>query len=210
MRTVLLFDFDGTLADSYESFLGIIGKLAMIHHFKNLPREELEKMRSEDARTLIKHLKIPFYKIPFIARDMKRLQQQEIANLQSFASLPEVLHQLKADGYTLGIITSNGKSNVEVFIKKNKIDVFSYIYSDAGIFGKDKVIRNFLKQHKLTTEDILYVGDEIRDIQACQKIGVKIASVTWGFNIKEGLEKHHPDFLISKPEELLAIVKQTN
>ncbi len=206
MNKVLLFDFDGTIADSYESFLGIVGKLAIKHKFQNLSLEELETLRTEDARTLIKQLKIPFYKLPFIAHDMKTFQQKEIQTMHPFKGLPEVLHTLKKQGHTLGIITSNGRANVETFIKKHAIDVFDYIYSDAGIFGKDKVLQNFFKQHHINKDDAFYIGDEIRDIQACKKVGVKIISVSWGFNIKAGLEKHHPNFLIDHPKDLLSVI----
>ena len=168
---------------------------------------ELEKLRSEDAKTLIKRLKIPLYKIPLLARDMKIMQQQQITQIKSFNGLPEVLHKLKSKGYLLGILTSNGKENVKLFIKNNNIDIFTFIYSDTSIFGKDKVIRNFLKQNAITKEQVYYIGDEIRDIQACQKVGIKIIAVSWGLNSKEGLAKYHPDFLIDKPVELLKLLE---
>lgn len=206
MSKVLLFDFDGTIADSFDSFLAIIPRLADKHNFRNPPREELEKLRSEDAKSLIKYLKIPLYKIPFLALDMKRMQHEQIADIEPFTGLPEVLHELTMKGYVLGILTSNGEENVKLFIKKNKIDIFSYIYSDSSIFGKHKVIRKFLKQHKLAKDDVTYIGDEIRDIQACQNVGMKIIAVTWGFNVKKGLTKYHPDFIINKPHELLDVL----
>lgn len=206
MTKVLLFDFDGTIADSFESFLGIINRISIKYNLPILSRAELEELRSEEATVFIKRLKIPFYKIPFIAHDMKKMQQLEIAQIEPFKGLPEVLHKLKSQGYSLGIITSNGKENVKYFIKNHDIDIFTYIVSDASIFGKDKVIRNFLKQHAIAKEDALYVGDEIRDIQACQKVGIKIVAVTWGLNSKESLTKYHPDFLIDKPVELLKLL----
>lgn len=210
MKKVLLFDFDGTIADSFENFLEIFAVLANKYHFSLLSREELEKLRSEDARTLIKHLKIPFYKIPFMARDMKKLQLEKIQYIKPFAGLPRVLTQLKEQGYTLAILTSNGKANVQSFLTNNNIDLFTYIHSDSNIFGKDKVINKFLKQNKLQKAEVLYIGDEIRDIQACKKVGVQIASVTWGFNNKEGLTKNNPDFMIDKPEKLSELLKATD
>lgn len=190
MIKVLLFDFDGTIADSFASFIEIAGKLAKKHNFPPLPLEELEKFRAEDPRALIKQLKIPFYKIPLLAIDMKKMQQEYIPRIHPFAGLPEVLYELKKKGFTLGILTSNGKENVKQFLKNNNLYIFDYIHSDSSLFGKDKAIRNFLKQHTFSKEDVIYVGDEIRDIQACGKVGIKIMSVTWGFNSKQGLVKY--------------------
>jgi phosphoglycolate phosphatase len=206
VNRVLLFDFDGTIADSFENFLDILDKLTMKYNLPVISREKLEEMRDEEPMTLIKKLKIPFYKIPFIGKDMKKMQQQQIAEIKPIKSLPEVLIKLKILGYKLGIVTSNGKENVELFLKKNNLEVFDYIYSDSSLFGKDKVISKFLKQTAVLSENVLYIGDEIRDIQACKKVGIKIIAVTWGFNLKAGLAKYHPDFLIDKPEELLKLI----
>jgi len=208
MNKVLLFDFDGTIADSFDNFLEIVETLSDKYNFPKIPLAEIEKSRSLDARTLVKRLKIPLYKIPFLAHDMKKMQKEKIAQLHPFRGLPEVLTSLKNKGYTLGIITSNAKENVKLFLKNNNIEVFDYINGDAGMFGKDKLISNFLKQNGISKSDALYIGDEIRDIHASQKAGVKIVAVTWGFNSKAGLSKASPDFLIDKPEELLELLSK--
>lgn len=203
MNKVLLFDFDGTIADSFENFLDISDRLASKHNFLPIPRDQVETLRAE--RSLIKHVKLPLYKLPFIAHDFKKMQQEHILQLEPIAGLPEVLHKLKEKGYVLGILTSNGRENVEKFLKNHNIDIFTYIFCDSSIFGKDKVLRKFLKESSVAKEDVTYIGDEIRDIEACQKVGVKVIAVTWGFASQAGLEKHHPDFLVDKPSELLSL-----
>lgn len=72
-------------------------------------------------------------------------------------------------------------------LENNELDIFDYIYSDASIFGKDKVIRSFLKQKAIAKDQAIYSGDETRDIQACKKLGLKMIVVSWGLNSKEGL-----------------------
>ena len=206
MIKIILFDFDGTLADSFENFFEILREITLKYKLPELSPKNLDELRSESASQIVKRLHIPFYKIPFIARDMKRLQQQNIENIKSFKGMPEVLCGLKEKGFELGIVTSNGKSNVQAFLKNNDIDIFTYLYCDSSLFGKDKVLKKFLNTLKVSKEEVLYVGDEIRDIQACQKVGIKIAAVTWGFNSKEGLIKYNPELLINTPQELLQFV----
>ena len=206
MIKIILFDFDGTLADSFENFFEILREITLKYKLPELSPKNLDELRSESASQIVKRLHIPFYKIPFIARDMKRLQQQNIENIKSFKGLPEVLCGLKEKGFELGIVTSNGKSNVQAFLKNNDIDIFTYLYCDSSLFRKDKVLKKFLNTLKVSKEEVLYVGDEIRDIQACQKVGIKIAAVTWGFNSKEGLIKYNPELLINTPQELLQFV----
>lgn len=210
MQKVLLFDFDGTIADSFENFLQIAEVLAKKYGFPTISRDEVEKLRSEDARSLIKKLNIPFYKIPFLARDMKKMQKDTMSQIHPIEGLPEVLQELKKISYTMNVLTSNGEENVRLFLKNNSLDIFDHIYAEAGIFGKDAMIKKFLKMHHLQKEDILYIGDEIRDIHACKKAAIKIISVTWGFNSKEGLIKNSPDYLAETPSDLLKITALHN
>lgn len=210
MVKVILFDFDGTIADSYDSFLEIVNILSDKYHLTKIPPSEINALRSEDAKTLIKKLRIPFFKIPFLARDMKKMQREKMTEIKPFNGLPEVLNKLKDEGYELGILTSNGKENVLEFLKLNNIDVFEYIYDNASIFGKDRAINRFIKNNNIHKKDLVYVGDEIRDIIACKKSGIKIISVSWGFNSKEGLERNDPDYLIDSPDEFIKIIKSIN
>ncbi len=210
MIRLILFDFDGTIADSFENFLRIIDVMSSKYGLPQISPEEIPELRKESARNLIKKLKVPIYKIPFIARDMKKLQRDQISTLKPFKEFPNILMELKSKNIKLGIATSNGKANVELFLKNNNLELFDYMYCDIGMFGKSSVIKKILKEHKLGTTEVLYVGDEIRDIEASHKAGIKIAAATWGFNSKEGLMKHAPDYLINKPSELLALLKSKN
>ena len=76
--------------------------------------------------------------------------------------------------------------------------------------NKTKIINNVLRQKQIKTQEVIYVGDETRDIEASKKANVKICSVTWGFNSEEALAKENPDFLIHHPRELVEIVKNDN
>lgn len=207
MIKVILFDFDGTIADSFSNFLEIVSKISSKYKLPEISDDKISELRLYDAKTLVKKLKIPFYKIPFIARDMKKLQHENIEQIRPFGGMPETLYKLKNKGYKLGVITSNGERNVISFIKKNDMNIFDYIYCDSSIFGKDKVIHKFLSKNSISKENVLYVGDEIRDIQACRKVGIKMIVVSWGFNSKEGLVSYYPDFIIDKPSDLITLLK---
>ena len=210
MAKVILFDFDGTIADSFNSFLEILDVLSDKYHLNKIPPGELNAFRSEDAKTLLRKLKIPIYKIPFIARDMKRLQREKMLKIKPFKNLPEVLLELKKMGFELGILTSNGRENVSEFLKLNNINVFEYIYDNASLFGKERTINRFVKNQNIQKNNLIYVGDEIRDIFASKKAGIKIISVSWGFNSRVGLEKNNPDFLVDNPNEIIPVIKSLN
>jgi phosphoglycolate phosphatase len=54
----------------------------------------------------------------------------------------------------------------------------------------------------------LSIGDEVRDIAAARKAGIAIAAVTWGYNSRAALERAHPDYLVTRPAELLQLSDQ--
>jgi HAD superfamily hydrolase (TIGR01549 family) len=120
--------------------------------------------------------------------------------------MKETLEQLKKENIKLGIISSNNEINIKKFLLNNDIDDFSFIHCEMNIFGKAPVISHALKKYSLHKENTLYVGDEVRDIEACKKAGLDIAAVTWGFNSKNILKKHKPTFSIESPLQLLDFI----
>jgi phosphoglycolate phosphatase len=67
-------------------------------------------------------------------------------------------------------------------------------------------LRAIQKTFSVRAEEMLYVGDEIRDIKASKKAGIAIAAVTWGFNSAESLKAEAPEHVVSEPPELLDLV----
>ena len=85
------------------------------------------------------------------------------------------------------------------------MNFFDFIYTGKSVFGKKNIIKKAMKQQKINRNKIIYVCDEIRDIEAAKKLEIKIIAVTWGYNNKNALEKD-PDFIIDVPEDLENIV----
>ena len=67
-----------------------------------------------------------------------------------------------------------------------------------------------MKSFHLKPVDIVYIGDEVRDVEAAKAMGVKIVSVTWGFQSKQILERGEPDYIAEKPKELEKILGGIN
>ena len=97
------------------------------------------------------------------------------------------------------------KKDIKVFLKNNGLNFFGFIYTESNLFGKGRALNNLLIKHRLDPEETIYIGDEVRDIEAAKKAGIKIISVSWGFNSAKLLQKAKPDFLINKPKELLQL-----
>lgn len=208
---VIIFDFDGTIADTVDALVSIANSLAVEFGYGQITPEEFVILKNLTSREIFKYSGIPLFKIPFLLKKVKRELKNKITELKPIPGIPEALLELKENGLRLGIITSNSKGNVEEFLKINNLDnLFEFVYPGITIFGKTKIINNVLRQKQIKTQEVIYVGDETRDIEASKKANVKICSVTWGFNSEEALAKENPDFLIHHPQELVEIVKSGN
>ncbi|MEB3830974.1 HAD-IA family hydrolase [Phormidium sp. CCY1219] len=206
-RKVVLFDFDGTLVDSLEAIVRITNRLSGEFGYQKATAEDVEALRNLNSMQIIKTAKVPLAKVPFLLQMVKLELNQEIQNLKPIAGIIDVLADLKSKGYPLGIVTSNSQDNVKTFLHNYDLhEVFSFVHSGSTLFGKSKVIKKFLRQEKFLPEEVIYVGDETRDIEAAKNTRVQVIAVSWGFNSKEVLVKHNPDFALDRPEELIAAI----
>ncbi len=205
---VILFDFDGTIADTLDALVNITNRLAPEFGFKPLTPEEVPLVKTLTARQLIKKSGISIFKIPPLLQRVKLDLRQYIQTLSPIVGIKEALEELKNEGNILGILTTNSEENVRLFLNQHKMEyLFSYLYAETTIFGKNKVIKKFLSQYNLTFEQVIYVGDEARDIECSKKAHIKVIAVSWGFNSPEALAKHNPDFLIHHPHQLIEIIR---
>lgn len=210
-QKVIIFDFDGTIADTVDALVSIANRLAGEFGYIPITQEELALLRNLSSREIIKYSGISILKIPFLVKKVKTELKNKIQELKPISGIQEALVALNNEGYRLGILTSNSLENVTAFIKVNDLDnLFEFIYSGVTIFGKTTIINNVLKQKQMKAQEVIYVGDETRDIEASKKANIKVIAVTWGFNSQEVLAKQNPDFLIHQPSQLLEVVKSIN
>ncbi|MEW5894733.1 MAG: HAD-IA family hydrolase [Candidatus Omnitrophota bacterium] len=205
-KTVLIFDFDGTIADTHHYIVELSNRLSKEFHYKKILPEELPELKDKTAHEIIQHLKVPLTKVPAIVSRAKKEFQKDIQALEPIKGLKEALHYLKSAGTCIGILSSNAADNIKAFLRNHDLDFFDFTHSTTSIWGKHICLNKVISQNGLKKEDVVYVGDEIRDIDAAKKLGVKVAAVTWGYNSAKALKKMNPDFLLEDPQDLLNLI----
>ncbi len=203
----IIFDFDGTIADSGEIGLQIINDLAEKYHYRQFTMAEVREMNKIPVKERLKKTGVPLYKIPQISVEALVRYRLLMHSLQAYAGIREMIHALKDEGLYLAIISSNSLENIKDFLLSNDLDLFDRVVSARNFFGKHWSIARYLKEAGLTADEVIYVGDELRDIEACKKTGVKIIAVSWGFDCRELLQSGVPDYLADKPGEIVPIIK---
>jgi phosphoglycolate phosphatase len=203
----LIFDFDGTLVNSFSNVIEKFNVLAEEFKFRQIKQEDIPLLRSLNSRALIRYLKIPLYKLPKVIRKARQFMHDDIRMLTSFANMPEVLGLLCDAGFSLGILTSNSRENVTTWLTHHKLrHLFDFIHIESSFFGKKRTLKRILQRYQIKKTDAFYIGDETRDIEAAKKCGISSIAVSWGFNSEATLMSTAPDYLAREPGELLMIM----
>ena len=205
----LIFDFDGTIVNSFYNVIDKFNLLASEFKFREVAPAEIESMRNLNSRALIKFLKIPLYKLPKVIKKARDFIHADMQKLDSFSTLPTVLRQLSAAGVSLGILTSNSRENVVEWLKHQKLDeLFNFIHVESNFFGKRHSLKRIIRKYKIDKDLAFYVGDETRDVDAARLCGIQAIAVTWGFNSETILARHEPNYIIRQPDELWSLYHQ--
>lgn len=211
MSTVstIIFDFDGTIADSFDTILAVTNRLAIEFGYTPASPSEIKQLQNLSSREILQQSRIPIYQLPYLLRRLKREMRQEIDLIKPFPGILDALSALHQHNYTLGILTSNTEENVTFFLEKYQIlDLFLFVHSSVTLFGKSRRINQLLRSYSLPQQSVIYVGDETRDIEAARKSRIKMLSVGWGFNSVQALQEAEPDRLVCDPSDLVGAIAQ--
>jgi phosphoglycolate phosphatase len=197
MIKYIIFDFDGTLADTFEMMKEIVKS-----EFKDISDKDFELLRDEGIKGLMKRKNIHIWELPqMVLRFTSAMKNKE--NVKLF---PEVLKSLRilSKSYKLGIVSSNSEKNIIQNLKKHNVqNLFDFIFSQSSIFGKDKILKKMCKKYQINPSEAIYVGDEDRDIIAAKKNKIKNIAVTWGYNSEKKLKEVNPDIIVNSPKEII-------
>lgn len=204
MPRTIIFDFDGTIANTLEATVEIYNELAPRFHSKPINSDDLGRLKNGRPRELMTEFGVSAWKLPFIVFAIRNgLRDREVLPQDGII---DVLRELKNQGVVLIILTSNSKENVERFLEKYDLqNSFAFTNSYHRVFGKHKALQKIVTSQKLNASEVAYIGDEVRDIEAAKKAGIKSVGVTWGFQTKAAIKSAQPDVIANTPKDLLKL-----
>jgi phosphoglycolate phosphatase len=205
----LVFDFDGTIADTLGETRLIFNRIAPDYGIREVAEHELDHLRHLSLKELLDHLEIPKRRVPALISRGTGMMRSNINQLKLIEGMPEVLMELRRHVRSFGILTSNATANVDLFLRTHGLrDQFDFISSTSKLTGKSKHLKAIRKTFSLREGEMLYIGDELRDVKASQKAGIPIAAVTWGFNSRESLAAAEPNYLFDQPADFLSLLTE--
>jgi phosphoglycolate phosphatase len=201
--THVAFDFDGTLANSAKVAIDSYNEIAAEQGYGKLTEENLQQMRELSIMERCKVLGVPAYKLPALIVQVSHVYRKGVASIGFNEGIPELLQELKGRGLSSVIVSSNEEENIRAFLEGKPAEAWvDDVICSSRIFGKAQLLRKLMKRQRLEPHQLVYVGDEHRDIIASKQAGVKVIAVRWGFDAESRLREAEPDAIVTHPAEV--------
>ena len=205
---LILFDFDGVLADTLGDLLQFgqeaCNELGIKH---TATQDDLSSLEVMSFATYGQQLEVPEHLIDeFVRRCLAKFGEKK-SPPNIFKGLDEVVRELSTRN-VIGVITGNSSENVKAFLAEHGLG--GCVRAIYGVdFPGSKVEKISQAQNQFTAkgEAVFMVGNSASDVRAAKEAGVKSIAVSWGHQSAETLLRARPDYLIHSPGELLQVIE---
>ena len=204
MEWQLIFDFDGTLADSMSTSMAIFERIGPGLGLK--PFADIDAARRMPTRKLLSKIGVTFWNLPRVVKAFQSAVAEHAHEIQLHAGIADTLRAIHATGTTLGILSSNREDNIRKCLAANGVEgLFKFVVGHPQLFGKARALNRIRRRQKLLRSQVMYIGDESRDVQAARRAGLRCAAVSWGYHAPEMLLRYKPTLLLNAPAELVGL-----
>ena len=203
-KKVLIFDFDGTIADSFKIFLQTLNLITDSKY--DVSKSSITALKKMTMPQIIKKLNIKRWKLPFLVLKGRKQLSKKIEFVKPFNSMEQTISTLHDNGYIMYILSSNDATAINKFLQKHQMaKYFCNVYGNAGLLSKAKAINKLIKKEHLVKSNCIYIGDEMRDVEASNKAGIDVISVDWGFSDGDALRSINKN-VVSSQKELISLL----
>lgn len=199
---VVAFDFDGTLADTYPWVESVLGDVAKTFGFRAPQPHERDVLRRMDTRALLRALGIPLWKAPGIVAEMRRRMQSAAGAITLFPGIEAAIDELALAGVQLAVVSSNAEDNVRQIIGTRLASRFGTFDCGIDLFGKAARLQRLARHLKVAAQEVMLIGDEVRDIEAARLAGTRVGVTAWGYASVELLVEHQPDLVFQQVDDI--------
>jgi phosphoglycolate phosphatase len=183
---LVIFDFDGTLADSFPWVLRTMDEVADRFQFRRIRADELDDLRHCDAREVMRRLGVKRWKLPMIARYVRNRFAADIDQISMFPGAGAMIDELAAAGYAIAVVSANGESSIRKVLGEHVRHV-RYISGGVSLFGKRGKLLRMSRLAGVAPADTIVIGDELRDLNAAKKAHMAFGAVSWGMTQADAL-----------------------
>lgn len=207
MKPVIMFDFDGVVADSLEVFFAeFTGVCAEMGFDRVNTREAFLALFETNLLEGLVKAGFPVWQLKKLSRAFAPRIAEANRRVQPFPGMPEIVRTLAAR-HPLYFITSNASATIEAFVDAHEIGGVLDVLGADKEPSKVKKIKQVRKRHPEHTP--YYIGDTKGDMVEARRAGAVAVAAAWGWHPVETLAAGNPDHLLHAPAELLALFPET-
>ena len=198
---LVIFDFDGTLADSLPWFRASFDDMVARFNLSPVPAEEMEGLRGLSAREIMARLNVSMWQLPAIVSDMRKRKLAAASEISLFRDVPAVLADLQGRGIKIAIVSSDSEASVRQVLGP-ATRLIARFDCGAAMFGKHRKFRRVARRLGIKPSETICIGDEIRDIEAAKAAEMDSGAVAWGYALPTALQAAGPTHLFNSIEEM--------
>jgi phosphoglycolate phosphatase len=197
-----VFDFDGTLADTFPWAVGLYEDLSERFDIPRVDASDYERIRGLSVREMMSEFNIAPRRLPSIGAFVKKEMARNLDKLTLFEGIRDALRDLSENGVRLAVVSSNDEPTIRAVLGRQTADRFDHYECGVSVFGKARKLRRTLRKTKVPAPAAIYIGDEIRDLEAAVEAGIDFGAVTWGYNTRGSLIARSPTLIFDHASEL--------
>ena len=211
---LVIFDFDGTVADTKEGIAETINQTLIHFGYVPVAPERIYGLIGLSLGTIFERIvsreknKEPVESLVDYYREIYDCVAPPKTKL--FGGIQEVLDYLQKTHILIAIATSKGLRGVTRMLDTLCIhDQFACITTDHSVAMKKPhpdTLHCILNELGIESKDAVIVGDTVYDVKMGKNAGVDTCAVTYGVHGRDELSRELPTFLIDSPRELLEVI----
>lgn len=211
-KRIIIFDFDGTLADSAPIIRAIYADIATKNKLRVMTDEDYAMLRQGSLNAARKWSGVRLWQYPLLVRGVRKLMKLESEKVSLFPGVIQLIRDLRSHDLELYILSRNSSETVARVLKRYDLqDDFTILNRRKRSLGsKAAVITSLVQQKGVNKASVWMIGDEVRDILAAQKAGVNSVAVSWGLQHESILERYKPTYLVTDVQQLHQILQPNN
>lgn len=209
----VIFDFDGTVADTGK---GIFGSIRYALNACSLPQLDEKSLRTFIGPPLHDSFKRECGAddemcVKLVAKYRENYAVKGIFEFELYPGMEELLKKLKAEGIVTGIASSKPEDFINIILNNTRLNKYfdfnsgsdpRYVESD-----KTEIVKKCIRKMKLPENSkILMVGDRFYDIVGAHNAGIECAAVLFGYGNPEEFKKYKVEYIVKDVNELKNII----
>lgn len=197
---VLLFDFDGVIADSFEAYFAVFTGVCTEMGFDRInSRESLLALFDGNVFVQLVRAGFPVSRLREMGKRFAPRVKAISQSISPFPGMPETISRLAAR-HPLYVITSNDTAAVHAFLERYGVTGVRDVIGADIEPSKVKKIRAARKREPRRTP--YYIGDTRGDMTEARRARALPVAVTWGWHAEPRLRSGNPKHIVHTQEEL--------